>query len=393
LVFEKVSSFTVRIAINTRFLLKNELEGIGWFTYEVGKRLVERHPEHEFLFLFDSKYDPSFVFGKNVTPIVVFPPARHPFLWYWWYEWSIPQVLKKYKADVFLSTDGYGSLRTSVPSVLIIHDIAYRYMRHHFSRLMRDYFDYFVPKFVKKASRIVTVSEFSKNDLIQQLDVPPNKIAVSYNGCKATFQPLQDQEKQQVRAQYAEGQDYFLYVGSIHPRKNVHRLIQAFDQFKKNTQSPVKLLIGGRFAWQTGEVKDAYDRADFKNDITFLGYVSNEDLPKLVGAALALVYVSLFEGFGVPLLEAMHCDVPVITSTTSSLPEVAGEAGLLVDPYDVTAIAEAMQTLYQNPVLRQNLIEKGKTQREQFNWEKATDVVWENIQWALQSKHPDIKTP
>lgn len=379
----------MRIAINTRFLVKNQLEGIGGYTYEVLQRLVSQHPEHEFIFLFDKNYDSSFVFAKNVTPVVLFPPARHPFLWWWWFEIAIPNALKKYKADVFFSPDGYASLRTPVPTVLVIHDIAYKHLRHHFSKLMLYYFDYFTPKFVQKARRIVTVSEFSKQDIIKQLGVPAEKIAVSYNGCKDIFQPLNESAQQAVRLQYAENQDYFLYVGSIHPRKNVHRLVQAFDQFKIQTKSPVKLLIGGRFAWQTGEVKDAYEQAQFKNDITLLGYVSAAELPSLVGAALALVYVSLFEGFGVPLLEAMQCDVPIITSNISSMPEVTGDAALLVDPTDVNAIAKAMQTLYENPALRENLIEKGKIQREKFTWEKATAIIWENIQLALSLQKYD----
>jgi glycosyltransferase involved in cell wall biosynthesis len=382
----------LRIAINTRFLVKGQLEGIGWYTSEVLQRLVQQRPEHQFLFLFDKNFDQAFVFAENVTPVVLFPPARHPFLWWWWFEISIPWALKKYKADVFLSPDGYASLRAPVPTVMVVHDIAYKYMRHHFSALMRSYFDYYVPKFVQKAQRIVTVSEFSKQDIIKQLGVSPDKIAVSYNGCKDNFKPLNESDQAAVRLQYAEDQAYFLYVGSIHPRKNVHRLIQAFDQFKIQTQSPVKLLIGGRFAWQTGEVKDAYDQAIFKRDIQLLGYVSDQELPRLVGAALALVYVSLFEGFGVPLLEAMFCEVPIITSNVSAMPEVAGEAAWLVDPTDVNAIANAMQLLYENPELREDLIEKGKMQRKKFTWEQATAIIWENIKLAAQSKDYDKKT-
>lgn len=369
----------MRIAINTRFLLKNKLEGIGWFTFEVTKRLVEQHPEHEFIFFFDRAYDPSFIFGKNVTPVVLFPPARHPFLWWWWFEIAIPSALKQHQADVFLSFDGYCSLRATTPTVLVIHDLAYLHLQKRISKLIHYYYYYYTPRFLKRADRVISVSEFSKQDIIRHFNLPADKITIAYNGCKTEFQPFAASEKKAVQMQYAAGQEYFFYIGSIHPRKNVHRLIQAFDLFKKQTLSPVKLLIGGRFAWQTGAVKDAYDQAVFKNDIEFLGYVSDAALPRLTGAALALVYVSLFEGFGVPLLEAMHSEVPVITSNVSSMPEVAGEAGLLIDPYEVGAIAKAMQTLYEQPNLRQQLIEKGKIQRKKFTWQRAAEVVWENI--------------
>lgn len=382
----------MRIAVNTRFLLKNQLEGIGWFTYEVAKRLVQQHPEHQFIFFFDRAYEPEYIFGSNVHPVVLFPPARAPLLWRWWFELSVPWALKKYKADVFLSFDGYCSLRAKTPTVVVTHDVAYLHMPDQIPQKILRYYQKYTPRFLQRAERVVTVSEYSKTDILQHFQIPSDKIGVACNGCKPEFQPLKDIDKQAVKLKYAEEQEYFLYVGSIHPRKNVHRLIQAFDQFKTQTQSPVKLLIGGRFAWQTGEVKDAYDRSEFKNDISLLGYVSEEELPKLTGAALALVYVSLFEGFGVPLLEAMHCDVPVITSNVSSLPEVAGDAALLVNPYEVSEIATAVQKLYENSALRQDLIEKGKTQREKFTWEQATDIIWENIQLALQPKHPSTKT-
>lgn len=375
----------MRIAVNARFLLKDKLEGIGWFTYEVVQRLAQQHPEHEFILFFDRPYHPSFVFSKNVTPVILAPPARHPLLWWWWFEISIPKALKRYKADVFLSPDGYCSLRTKTPTVMVTHDIAYVHTPDYMSTLMAQYFQYFVPKFMQRAERIITVSEFSKQDMIQHFKLASDKITVAYNGCRKVFQPLNNLEKSNIRAKYAAGQNYFFYVGAVHPRKNVHRLIQAFDQFKIQTQSPIKLLIGGRFAWQTGEVKDAYEQAHFKNDIQLLGYVSDTELPLLTGGALALVYVSLFEGFGVPLLEAMYCEVPIITSDVTSLPEVAGDAALLVNPYDINEITKALQALHENPALRQDLIMKGKIQRQKFTWEKAAKVVWESVQLSTRA--------
>ena len=374
----------MRIAINTRFLLKNKLEGIGWFTYEVAKRLVEQHPEHEFIFLFDRPFDPAFLFGKNIIPVVLFPPARHPLLWVWWFEFAVTKALRKYRAAVFLSPDGYCALRTAVPTVMVTHDVAHVHMRMQIPAKFRYYYDFFVPRYLKKAARIVTVSHFSKKDILQAFQVSPGKISVACNGVRADFQPLEESRQAMIRQQYAAGQAYFLYVGAVHPRKNVHRLIQAFDIFKKKTKTATKLLIAGRFAWQTGEVKTAYDLSDFKNDIIFLGYVPDEALPRLMGAALALVYVSLFEGFGVPLLEAMYCDVPIITSTTTSMPEIAGEAALFVNPLAVEEIASAMQVISENPALRQTLIEKGRVQRQPYNWQAATDMVYQNLLLAIE---------
>ncbi len=380
----------MRIAVNTRVLLRGRLEGIGWFIHEVVRRLAKQHPECEFILLFDRPFDPSFVYSDNVKPAVIFPQARHPLLWWWWFEWSVPRALQRYKADVFLSPDGFCSLRAKTPTIMVTHDIAYVHMRRQIPAKFRLYYDFFVPRFLQRADRIVTVSEFSRQHIISHFPATASKISVAGNGIREGFAPLSEAEKTAVRHQYAGGQEYFFYIGSVHPRKNVHRLIEAFDAFKKTTHAPVRLLIGGRFAWQTGEVRAAYDTAHFKQDIVFLGYIPDEALPRLTGAALALAYVSLFEGFGVPLLEAMHCDVPVITSNVTALPEVAGDAALLVNPLEVFDIAKGLQVLYENADLRQHLVAQGRLRRERFSWDSAAEAVWSALLAARQNaySHP-----
>ncbi len=369
----------MKIAINTRFLIKDKLEGIGWFTFEVVKRLVEQHPEDEFLFFFDRPFEKEFIFQKNVKAEVLFPPARHPILWYWWFEWSLPKALKKHKPDVFLSPDNYLSLNSEVKTVLIMHDIAHVHYPEEVPFLARKYYNFFVPKFLKNAERIIAVSNYTKEDIHNSYQIEHSKISVACNGCKDYFKPLSLTEKEDIKQQFSDGEDFFFYIGAIHPRKNVDRLILAFDQFKKETGSSMKLLLGGRFAWQTTVVKEAYEQASFKKDIVLLGYIKNENLPGFLGAALALTYVSLFEGFGVPLLEAMHAETPVITSNVSSMPEVVGNAGLLVDPTSVECIANAMLKIYKDNDLRNSLIEKGRLQKEKFNWQIATDVVYKAL--------------
>ncbi|MEN0003242.1 MAG: glycosyltransferase family 1 protein [Bacteroidota bacterium] len=363
------------IAVNTRFLLPNKLEGIGWFTYEVVKRLVERHPEHRFIFLFDRPFDEQFLFANNVEPLVVFPPARHPLLWYAWFEWGVPKALRNVKADVFLSPDSYCSLRTKVPTVLVTHDIAHVHFPEQIPWLVRHYYDFYVPQFLNRAERIVTVSEFSKADMVQHYGVPSGKISVACNGSRGHFRPIEKATQHAIRAKYADNQEYFFYLGALHPRKNLERLIQAFDQFKQQSGAPTKLLIGGRFAWQTGSIKATYDEAKHSKDIHFLGYIADDELPLVMGSAKALTYVSLFEGFGMPILEAMYAEVPVISSAGSSMGEVAGAAGLLVDPTSVEAIAKAMLAIQEDIALGATLVEKGREQRQQFTWERAADVV------------------
>ena len=369
----------MKIAVNTRFLLKNKLEGFGWFTYETLRRMVAAHPEDEFVFFFDRPYDADFVFGKNVTPVVLFPPARHPFLFVWWYEWSIVRALKKYKPDIFLSTDNFCSLRTDVPTCLILHDVGWAHpeAKKTLPWLVFQYYQFFAPRFLKKANTIVCVSEFVRQDALKYYPfLNPQKIRVCHNGCRTDFRPLSEIEKTAIRAQYTEGVSFFTFVGAVHPRKNVHRLIEGFTEMKKRTQLPHKLVIVGRFAWQTGDVRTAFENSPFQKDIIFTGYVADEEVPRIVGAATAVTYISLAEGFGIPILEAMHCDVPVVTSNTTSMPEVAGDAAILVNPLSVPEIADALEKLATDAHLRQNLIERGRLQREKFNWDKTAETLY-----------------
>ena len=380
----------MKIAVNTRFLLKNKLEGIGFYTYEVLQRLVEKHPTDEFIFFFDRPYHPDFIFGKNVTPVVLFPEARHPLLFIGWFEWSVSRALKRCQADVFMSPDNFLCLNTSIPTLLVVHDMAYKHFSNHDKWVNRLYYRYFMPKFIKKAAHILTVSNYVASDLSELVSADKfadtgsdkseaTKVTVAYNGCREEFTPLSITAQKAVKQQYTEGVDFFLFVGAVHPRKNVHRLIAAFDVFKKQTASPIKLVICGRFAWQTGLVKTAFDKAIHQKDIIFTGYVPNEEVPKLTASAYAVVYTSLFEGFGLPILEAMNCDVPVITSNITSMPEVAGDAALLVNPKSISEIAEAMQLLVENRLLRQDLIERGQRQRQKFSWDKTTDIVYQSL--------------
>ncbi len=370
----------MKIAVNTRFLLKNKLEGFGWFTYETLRRMVATNPEDEFIFFFDRPYDESFVFGKNVTPIVLFPPARHPFLFIWWYEWSVAKALKKHKPDIFLSTDNFCTLRTEVPTFLVLHDIGWAHpdARDTVPWLVYQYYKFFTPRFLKKARTIICVSEFVKQDVLRHYPfLNREKLTVCHNGCRTDFRPLKDDEKKAVCAQYTEGVPFFVFVGAVHPRKNVHRLIAAFTDMKAQTGLPHKLVIVGRFAWQTGDVLTAFDNSSYQKDIIFTGYVADEQVPLIVGSATAVAYVSLGEGFGIPILEAMQCDVPVVTSNVTSMPEVAGDGAILVNPLSLSDIADALTKLATDSDLRQILIEKGRIQRQKFSWDKTAATLYE----------------
>ena len=366
------------IAVNTRFLIKNKLEGIGLFTYEALKHIVQSHPDIEFYFLFDRPFDPEFIFGENVKPVVLFPQARHL-----WFEISVKRWLNKNKPDLFLSTDGYCCLGTAVPQVMVIHDLAYEHFADHVYGLATRYYRYFMPRYAKKAQRIATVSEFSKQDIVKLYHIAPDKIDVVYNGAKEVYKPVSNDIKKQVKERHASGTEYFVYVGSIHPRKNVKNLLLAFDQFKKETGSDFKLLLVGRKAWDFEEVEAAHANMQFRNEVKFLGHIPPAELADIVASAYAMVYVSLFVGFGIPIIEAMSCDVPVITSNTTSMPEAAGDAALLVNPLSVTDIAVAMKKMAGDAGLRNELISQGGNQLKKFSWQLTGEKLWKCCEKVL----------
>jgi len=374
------------IAVNTRLLIKDKLEGIGWFTYETLKRITQQHPEHKFYFLFDRKFHSDFIFSKNVEAVVVPPQARHPVLYYLWFEYSVPYILMKIKADLFLSPDGYLSLKTKVKSLAVLHDLNFEHYPKDIPYLERKNYKYFFPKYAKKATRIATVSEYSKSDIIKQYSIPENKIDVTYNGANEKFCPISKSEQEITRNKYSSGEQYFLFVGALLPRKNLVNLFKAFDDFKKKTPSKIELLITGEKKWWTHEIQEAYQEMEFKDNIIFSGRLSGEDLHKAIASALAMTYVSYFEGFGIPIIEAFNCNTPVITSNITSMPEVAGDAALLIDPFSVESISEAMKKIAFDKKIRSELIDKGKIRKLDFTWQKSADRLWNSIERTFQTE-------
>ncbi len=375
----------MNIAVNTRLLIHDKLEGIGWFTYESLKRITTQHPEHHFFFIFDREYDPGFLFSDNITPIIQFPQARHPVLYYAWFEIAIPKLLERIKPDLFLSPDGFLSLKTPVKSMAVFHDLNFEHYPQDIPFWTRRYYRQYFPKYAAKAVRIATVSGFSKDDIVKQYHISPDKVDVVYDGANDAYHPLTNPEKEKVREEFTSGLPYFVFIGSLHPRKNLANLFRAFDLFKKSNPSEVKLLIVGAKKWWTRDIDFAYSRMVFSDDVIFTGRLNIEELAGVLGAALALTYVSYFEGFGIPIVEAFRCDVPVITSNVTSMPEVAGDAALLVDPFNPESIEEALYKSYQYESIRQELIIRGRRRKDMFSWQQTADRLWESIEKAVKS--------
>jgi glycosyltransferase involved in cell wall biosynthesis len=375
----------MNIAVNTRLLIKDKLEGIGWFTYESLKRITTQHPEHHFYFIFDRPYDPGFIFSSNITPIVLSPQARHPLLFWFWFEYRLPRLLKQLNPDLFLSPDGYLSLKTTTKSLAVFHDLNFEHYPMDMPFAFRRHYRHFFPKFAKKAIRIATVSEFSRQDIIRQYGKSHQLIDVVYDGANESYAPLSPEMISLTRKKYTSGCPYFIFIGSLHPRKNLVNLFRAFDIFRQDHPGDVKLLIVGARKWWTKEIRKAFREMKYSNDVVFSGRLNSEELVHVLGSSLALTYVSYFEGFGIPIVEAFRCGVPVITSNVTSMPEVAGDAALLVNPFQPNSIAGAMKRIAEDENLRKDLVRKGHDREDEFTWQKTADLLWESIEIAVKS--------
>ena len=379
------------IAVNTRLLMPGKLDGIGWFTFETLKRISILHPEVHFYFLFDRKFSREVVFSDNVTPVVLGPPARHPVLWYLWFEWRVRCFLKKKKPDLFLSTDGFLSLRSSVPSVLVMHDINFEHRPGDLPWLARKYYLRFFPRYARKATRIVTVSEYSRRDIINQYDVSEDCVDLAYNGVNERYKPISEETAVSVRQELTGGSPYFIFVGSIHPRKNITTLLKAFQLFKDEIKGNYKMVLVGEKFFLTRPMEEQLEKMTNKKDVIFTGRLSPAKLNEAIGAAWAMTFVPYFEGFGIPIVEAMKCGVPVIASKVTSLPEIAGDAALFVIPESPGSIRDAMIRIVRDKGLRNELIEKGSNRAKKFNWDYTSNTLWESITRVLDQDASQVQ--
>ncbi len=367
------------IAVNTRFLTQKKLDSYSSFVLEIFKQIAQEQPHHHFIFIFDRKFHTDFGFAKNITPIIISPKVKDIVSFKYWYDVKLPLGLMKHKPDLLVQPTGFCSLTTSIPQLLILQDLAFKHYPNHIPKNHLAYYKYFTQKFIDKAKLIVTLSQFSKQDIESTYTVEPNKISVVYSSAKSIFKPLDYNEIEQVKDGYADGRSYFLFVGGFHPRKNLMNVLKAFSLFKKWQRSNMKLLIAGAVAVQYDDILIKLKTYKYREDIVLLDHIDETKLALITASAYCVLYPSFFEGLSVPIIEAMQCAVPIITSNNSSMPEIGGDAALYVNPDEADELAEKMQLIYKDENLRSSLIEKGLKQATTFNWNIATAKVWDAI--------------
>jgi glycosyltransferase involved in cell wall biosynthesis len=293
-----------------------------------------------------------------------------------WFEWSLKRALKKYKIDVLFSPDGSLVLGSKTPQIHVIHDINFEHYPEDLPGLVGWYYRKYFPKFARHSQKIITVSEASKQDIISTYHIDSKKIVVAWNGASEKFRVSSDDQTKMFRNENNLN-PYFLFVGSIHPRKNVQRLVNSFALFmEQNSYPDFELVIVGKPMWKGHSIEIP---ETVKNSVRFTGHLTQEKLVQYTASAFALTYAPYFEGFGIPLIEAMKCGIPILSGNKTSLPEIAGDAAIYCDPFNENEIAEGMNHLFQKQELRETLIKNGIQRAKLFSWDQTAEKVWEVI--------------
>lgn len=270
-------------------------------------------------------------------------------------------------------------------SVLTVHDVCYEQFPQFFRPAVRRQMKLLVPWSCKRADHIITVSESSKRDIVRLYGIDPSRVTVTYPGAGDLFRPIDRScARERISKQYGINAPFLLYVGNLEPRKNLARLLQAFSELRREEKIGHKLVIVGQAAWMFNDILDILRRDGLSSEVILTGYVPTEDLPSFYSAAEVMVYPSLFEGFGLPVVEAMSCGTPVITSCGSSLEEIASDAALLIDPYSVSSIAGAIATLANDAALRKTLALAGIKRATAFSFRRMAE---ETREVYLQLRH------
>jgi glycosyltransferase involved in cell wall biosynthesis len=286
-----------------------------------------------------------------------------------WMHAQLPWQARQAKIDVLHTPANVMPYYTDRPTTLTILDTTVFRMPESFRRWQRTYYRLFVPISAKRASTILTISEQSKRDIVAQFSVPSDKVRVTYLAASERFGLVSKREIADIKEKYNLG-SFILTTGTLEPRKNIARLVQAFERMR-SAYSCLELIHVGPKGWLYDSILAEVRRLGIEGSVRFLGRVPLEDLARLYNAADAFVYPSLYEGFGLPPLEAMACGCPVITSNVSALPEVVGDAAILVDPYDLEQIAEALRQILDQPELARSMRDRGIRRAAQFSWERC----------------------
>lgn len=369
----------MRIGVDIRALMDEHYSGVSEYTANLLSALLRQDPENEYFFFYNSFRDLSGRFPK-------WPEGKARIIGCHYPNKIFNYLLQKIAAypkldrilggvDLFLSPHFNFSRLSPVPrKIVTVHDLSFlRYPRFFSVRKNLWHRALGVKSILRRADRIVAVSENTKNDIIELAGVPAEKVRVIYSGNNAGPKEASEEEAGRFLAERNISQDFLLYLGTIEPRKNLVGLIKAFDELRSrgDRYRNLKLVLAGGKGWKSRKIYRAREKSAYRDDIIFLGYISKKDKEILYSKATVFVYPSFYEGFGFPPLEAMSYGLPVVCSNVSSLPEVVGDAAILINPDKAEEIATAIGLILSDSELRARLAEVGRKRAGMFSWDKA----------------------
>ncbi|WP_295214120.1 glycosyltransferase family 1 protein [Ruminococcus sp.] len=378
----------MRIAFDVLPLIGCRMTGIGYCEAGQIQALSKLHPEDEFLLQFFSRKDEHIKIERlkpylrdNVKPHW----AKASGYVYRLVSNFLPVSYQHYFGDKAQVTHFFNYIvppKVAGKTVVTVHDMVYKTFPETVRGRTKYMLDTGLKKSMKRADRIVTDSEFSRQEIIRYFPQFADKIRVVYCGVDTNrFHPVEDAARiDAVKQKYGIDREYFLYLGTVEPRKNLERLMDAYHQFCQGKSQPPYLVLAGGKGWLDSGIYQKVDELGLKTSVLFTEYVPDEEICPLMCGALAFVFPSIYEGFGLPPLEAMACGVPVLTTHAASLPEVVGEDAVVADPYDIGSIADGLEQLYTDPALRQKLSEAGPKRAAQFSWECSARQLYEVYQ-------------
>lgn len=367
----------MRLMINSRFLTQ-PITGVQRYAHEITREIIKSENDEVIVLapqIIKAEYQRLYPITNSCSPL-----SGHP-----WEQFALPCDFKKANTQLLFSPGNMGPLCIS-DQVVTLHDTAFITRPDGFKNCSAKWYGFLIPRLAKKVKKIITVSHFAKNELVENLKIPAEKIVTIYNGVGEKFKPQPLDQQTTFRSYKGLPERYILALGSIGKNKNYLRLLRAWGLLagEVHMQNVFLVIAGGiadpQAAYALTELSVTLPR------VLNIGYIEEESLPQLYSGAEALIHPSLYEGFGLPPLEAMACGTPVIVSKAASLPEVVGDAGMYFDPYDIEDIARSIYNILTNKGLQHNLLQQGLERAKLFNWEKSAGEALMVLKAAASDK-------
>ena len=375
----------MRLGIEAQRIFRKNKHGMDYVVLQEIKELQQIDTKNEYYVFVKPGEDRCVESTGNVHIIELSCPS-YPL----WEQWALPKAAKKYQVDILHCTSNTAPIWCSIPLVLTLHDIIFLEPRDKQNKSLYQNLGWLyrrldVPKILDKCRRIITVSNFEMENIVSKLNIPRERMAMIYNGYNNWFKPIEDQNE--VYKKYIQEEGFFFFLGNTDPKKNTERTLVAYSQYLKQSTIKRKLLMADLDSEYLNGIIERNQIENIRNYIVMPGYIVNSDLPYIYNSAFAFLYTSLRESFGIPLLEAMACGTPVITSNTSSMPEIGGKDAIFVNPEKSEDITQMMLTLENNQTFYEHQQQIGMERATHFSWGKTADKLLKLYQEVFQ----DIK--